>query len=232
MGAATDATPPLEQETGPTPGASVIWLHGLGADGHDFEPVLPMLGLSGAPAIRFVFPHAPLRAVTINGGMTMRAWYDIVPTAQGFSENAQDVRESEGILQRLIERELGRGVAAQDIIVAGFSQGGAIALQTALRYPAKLGGVLALSTYVPLATSLPEERDPSNNDIPIFMAHGEFDPLISLSRAQHSRTLLQQLGYVVEWHTYPMPHSVCPQELLDIGHWLNRVLRRQGAATT
>jgi phospholipase/carboxylesterase len=232
MAAATDTTPPIEMETGPTPEASVIWLHGLGADGHDFEPVVPMLGLSDTPAIRFVFPHAPLRAVTINAGMVMRAWYDIVPTAQGFGENAQDVREAEGILRRLIERELERNVAAQNIIVAGFSQGGAIALQTALRYPARLGGLLALSTYIPLATTLAEERDPSNNDIPIFMAHGEFDPLISLSRAQHSQTLLQQLGYAVEWRTYPMPHSVCAQELVDIGRWLNRVLRGERATTT
>ena len=161
-----------------------------------------MLGLSNAPAIRFVFPHAPLRAVTINGGMTMRAWYDIVPNAQGFGENAQDVREAEGILRGLIERERGRGIAAENIIVAGFSQGGAIALQAALRYPARLGGLLALSTYLPLATTLAEERNPSNNDIPIFMAHGEFDPLISLSRAQHSRMLLEQLGYVVHRNNF------------------------------
>ncbi len=231
MGATTDATPPIELETGPVPEVSIIWLHGLGADGHDFEPVVPMLGLSNTPAIRFVFPHAPLRAVTINGGMTMRAWYDIVPNAQGFGENAQDVREAEGILRGLIERERGRGIAAENIIVAGFSQGGAIALQAALRYSARLGGLLALSTYLPLATTLAEERNPSNNDIPIFMAHGEFDPLISLSRAQHSRMLLEQLGYVVHWRTYPMPHSVCAQELLDIGHWINRVLQRVGAAT-
>ena len=231
MGATTDATPPIELETGPVPEVSIIWLHGLGADGHDFEPVVPMLGLSNTPAIRFVFPHAPLRAVTINGGMTMRAWYDIVPNAQGFGENAQDVREAEGILRGLIERERGRDIAAENIIVAGFSQGGAIALQAALRYPARLGGLLALSTYLPLATTLAEERNPSNNDIPIFMAHGEFDPLISLSRAQHSRMLLEQLGYVVHWRTYPMPHSVCAQELLDIGHWINRVLQREGAAT-
>ena len=230
MGATTDTTPPIELETGPAPNASIIWLHGLGADGHDFEPVVPMLGLSDTPALRFVFPHAPLRAVTINGGMTMRAWYDIVPTAQGFGENAQDVRESEGLLQRLIEREHSRKVATENIIVAGFSQGGAIALHTALRYPARLGGLLALSTYLPLATTLVKERDPSNNEIPIFMGHGEFDPLISISRAQHSRTLLQQLGYAVDWRAYPMPHSVCAQELADIGQWLNHVLHRLGTA--
>ena len=230
MGTMTDATPPIELETGPAPGVSIIWLHGLGADGHDFEPVVPMLGLPDTPAIRFVFPHAPFRAVTINGGMTMRAWYDIVPTAQGFGENAQHVREAEGILRHLIERELSRDITAENIIVAGFSQGGAIALQTVLRYSARLGGLVALSTYLPLATTLAEERNPSNDDIPIFMAHGEFDPLISLSRAQHSRTLLEQLGYAVHWRSYPMPHSVCAQELVDIGQWLNRVLRQEGAA--
>lgn len=232
MGVATDATPPIELETAPAPEASVIWLHGLGADGHDFEPVVPMLGLSRTPAVRFVFPHAPLRAVTINGGMVMRAWYDIVPAVQGFAENAKDVREAEGILRGFIERERSRGVVARNIVVAGFSQGGAIALQTALRYPTRLGGVLALSTYLPLASTLAEERDPSNSDIPIFMAHGEYDPLISLSRAERSRALLQQLGYAVEWRTYPMPHSVCAEELTDVGGWLNGVLHRGGAAVT
>ncbi|MFQ5936180.1 MAG: alpha/beta hydrolase [Acidiferrobacterales bacterium] len=213
--------PPLEIATAPGATASVIWLHGLGADGHDFEPVVPALRLPNTLPVRFVFPHAPTRSVTINSGFVMRAWYDIVPAAEGFSENPDHVRQAEEILRSLVERELSRGIPAARIVLAGFSQGGAIALHTGLRYPQRLAGIMALSAYLALAETLPDERHVINADIPIFMAHGEQDPLIPLSRAQRSRELLQGLGYEVDWHVYPMPHTVCAPEVEDIRVWLN-----------
>jgi phospholipase/carboxylesterase len=217
----------IEIETGKNPAASVIWMHGLGADGNDFAPIVNELELDGTPAIRFVFPHAPMRPVTINNGYVMRAWYDVsFGDLEGQSRLADErgVRESQAHITALIEREANRGIAVEDIVLAGFSQGGAIALQTGLRHPRKLAGVMALSTYLPLAESLPQEAAPANKTTPIFMAHGTYDPVVPLMMGAGSMTLLSGLGYPVEWRQYPMPHSVCPQEIQDIGAWLRRVL--------
>jgi phospholipase/carboxylesterase len=209
----------IEIETGPSPAACVIWLHGLGADGHDFEPIVPELELPGA--VRFVFPHAPVRPVTINQGMRMRAWYDIYQFGGG-PEDEAGIRVSQQLVEELISTEKKRGAAK--IVLAGFSQGGAIVLQTALRQRERLAGVMALSTYLPLAATLPAERSPANADLPIFMAHGQYDDIIPLRRAEQSRQALEALGYPVEWHAYPMPHSVCPQEIAHISAFLGRVL--------
>ncbi len=208
----------IEIETAPNPAAAVIWLHGLGADGHDFEPIVPELKLP--KPVRFVFPHAPVRPVTINQGMRMRAWYDIFQFGGG-AEDEKGIRESQGLLEALIREQ---PVPARAIVLAGFSQGGAIVLQTALRYPERLAGVIALSTYLPLAGKLKAEKSPANQDLPIFMAHGQYDDLIPLNRAQKSRELLVDAGYKVEWHDYPMPHSVCGEEIADIASFLVRLL--------
>ena len=218
----------IEIETGKNPSASVIWMHGLGADGNDFVPIVNEIELDGAPAIRFVFPHAPMRPVTINNGFVMRAWYDVsFGDLEGQSRRADEkgVRESQAQITALIEREARRGVAAQDIVLAGFSQGGAIALQTGLRHPQKLAGVMALSAYLPLAESLLQEAAPANKTTPIFMAHGTYDPVVPLMMGAGSMTLLTGLGYAVEWRQYPMPHSVCPEEIQDIGAWLQKILK-------
>jgi phospholipase/carboxylesterase len=207
-------------ETGPRPQAAVIWLHGLGADGHDFEPIVPELGL--ARPVRFVFPHAPVRAVTINNGMRMRAWYDILQFGGG-AEDEAGIRESQRLIENLVEVERTKGIQAGKIVLAGFSQGGAIALQTALRHAEPLAGVLALSTYLPLAAKL-QEAGAANRATPIFMAHGSFDDIIPLRRAEQSRDLLKQAGYPVEWRVYPMPHSVSAEEIRDIAQFLGRVL--------
>jgi len=206
----------VEIETGPDPAAAVIWLHGLGADGHDFEPIVPELEL--AQPVRFVFPHAPVRPVTINQGMRMRAWYDILQLGGG-PEDEAGIRASQKLVEELIRKESGR-----KIVLAGFSQGGAIVLQTALRHPERLAGVLALSTYLPLASTLPKERSEANRALPIFMAHGQYDDIIPLRRAEASRDALMALGYGVQWHTYPMPHSVCAPEIEEIGKFLGKVL--------
>ena len=205
-------------ETGPKPEAAVIWLHGLGADGHDFEPIVPELGLK--KAVRFVFPHAPIRPVTINQGMRMRAWYDILQLGGG-PEDEPGLRASQKITEELIGAQ---GMPASKIVLAGFSQGGAIVLQTALRYPERLAGVVALSTYLPLASSAAAERSDANRTLPIFMAHGQYDDLIPLSRAKASREHLEKLGYKIEWHDYPMPHSVCAPEIADISAFFSRVI--------
>jgi phospholipase/carboxylesterase len=213
----------IEIETAPNPAASVLWLHGLGADGNDFVPIVGELELPRTP-IRFVFPHAPMRPVTINAGMVMRAWYDIAGGDLARREDERGVRASQALVEALVAREKARGTPARRIVLAGFSQGGAISLQTGLRHPERLAGIMALSTYVPIAASLEAEAHPANRDLPIFMAHGLYDPLIPLAQARRSRDLLAGLGYSVEWHEYPMPHSVAPQELDDIGAWLARVL--------
>jgi phospholipase/carboxylesterase len=213
----------IQLETGRDPARSVIWLHGLGADGRDFVPIVGELDLPAAP-IRFVFPHAPVQAVTINNGMSMRAWYDIVADDLARREDERGVRASQGLVEALVARERERGVAAGRIVLAGFSQGGAISLQTGLRHPERLAGIMALSTYVPIAATLEAERNAANADVPIFMAHGTQDPIIPLANARRSRELLERLGYPVEWHEYAMPHSVSPQEIDDIGAWLRRVL--------
>ena len=212
----------IEIETAENPSTSIIWLHGLGADGNDFAPIVPALPLPAAP-IRFVFPHAPVQPVTINGGMRMRAWYDITD-GEIRREDERGVRASQALIEALIARENERGTAANRLVLAGFSQGGAIALQTGLRHRERIAGVMALSTYLPIAEKLAAEASAANRGLPIFMAHGSFDPVIALARAEQSRGLLQSLGYPVEWREYPMPHSVCPEELADIGAWLKRVL--------
>jgi len=217
----------IEIETGSNPAASVIWLHGLGADGGDFVPVVQELGLSQAPPIRFIFPHAPMQPVTINNGYVMRAWYDVsYGDLEGKSRQAdeQGVRASQAAIGELIEREADRGISNENIVLAGFSQGGAIALQTGLRYPRRLAGVLALSTYLPLAESFAQEAAPANAKTPVFMAHGAQDPVVPYAMGSKSKELLGKMGYSVEWHEYPMQHSVCLEEIQDIGAWLKRVL--------
>jgi phospholipase/carboxylesterase len=220
---APEFLPAIEIETAPGARSSVIWLHGLGADGNDFVPVVDQLDLPDA--VRFVFPHAPLQPVTINGGYVMRAWYDIGYQDLTLKEDEKGVRESQAAVERLIAREIERGVPPARIALAGFSQGGAIALQAGLRHPQRLAGIMALSTYLPLPDRLEPELSAANRDIPIFMAHGVEDPIVPLKLAMASCSRLLTLGYPVEWHEYDMPHSVHPDELLHIGDWLRRVLR-------
>jgi phospholipase/carboxylesterase len=208
----------IEITTGQAPELAVVWLHGLGADGHDFEPIVPELGLRFP--VRFVFPHAPVRRVTINGGMPMRAWYDIYGFDPGAREDEAGIRASAAAVTELVDRELARGLPTERIVLAGFSQGGAIALHTALREPRPLAGVLALSTYLPLAATLAAERHAANARIPIFMAHGTVDSVLPLALAESSRRTLESLGYAVEWHVYPMAHAVCLEEVAAIGAWL------------
>jgi len=219
----TQVAETVEIESAPSPDAAVIWLHGLGADGHDFEPVVPELRLPPRLRVRFVFPHAPLRPVTINMGMAMRAWYDILQMGGG-QEDEAGLRASQALLQALIEREKRRGVDPRRIVLAGFSQGGAIVLQTGLRHAERLAGILALSTYLPLAGKLAAERSAANRDLPVFMAHGTHDPMIGIPRARESRAALETLGYPVQWKEYAMAHSVCSEEIADIAAWLLRLL--------
>ncbi|PWT72316.1 MAG: carboxylesterase [Proteobacteria bacterium] len=220
-----ESLPAIELEIGPRPVFSVIWMHGLGADGNDFVPVVGELGLDGVP-VRFVFPHAPMRPVTINGGYVMRAWYDITYEDLSLKEDEKGVRESQEAVERLIAREVSRGVAPDHVLLAGFSQGGAIALQTGLRHAHRLGGILALSTYLPLPESIEQERSDANRNVPILMAHGTEDPIVPLKLAQASCSRLLTLGYPVEWHEYAMPHSVCEEEIEDIGRWLRARTQR------
>jgi phospholipase/carboxylesterase len=214
---------PIEIETGPDPRHSVIWMHGLGADGNDFVPIVDELDLPSLP-IRFVFPHAPMQPVTINGGYVMRAWYDIGYQDLSLREDERGVRDSQHAIEALIEHERKRGIGPEQLLLAGFSQGGAIALQTALRYPARLAGVLALSTYLPLPDKLENERSAANQNVPILMAHGIEDPIVPLKLAQASCSRLLTLGYPVQWHEYEMPHSLCPAELDHIGAFLREML--------
>ena len=214
----------IEIETGKNPAASVIWMHGLGADGNDFAPIIPALPLPKT-AIRFVFPHAPVQPVTINGGMRMRAWYDISDGAIRREDEA-GVRGSQKLIEALIAREKERGTSAGRLVLAGFSQGGAIALQTGLRQPQRIAGIMALSTYLPIADKFATEASSANRDAPRCRAHGSYDPVIPLARAEQSRDILKSLGYEVDWREYPMPHSVCPEEVADIGAWLTAVLGR------
>ncbi len=217
----------IELETAANPTAAVIWMHGLGADGNDFVPIVNEIDLSGVPGIRFIFPHAPTRPVTINNGYVMRAWYDIsFGDLDGNTRKADEkgVRESQAQIGQLIARENGRGIATCKIVLAGFSQGGAIALHTGLRYPERLAGVMALSTYLPLAESFTKEATPANAKTPVFMAHGTQDPVVPYAMGRGSRDLLQQAGYALEWQEYPMQHSVCLEEVADIGRWMTGVL--------
>ena len=213
----------IETETAPAPHAAVIWMHGLGADGHDFVPIIPELDLPQALAVRFVFPHAPMRPVTINAGMVMRAWYDVLELGGGREDEA-GVRASQILVEALIAREKSRGIPADRILLAGFSQGGVMALQTGLRHPERLAGIMALSCYVPLARTLAAETTAANRNAPIFIAHGIYDDLIPVARARRSRDLLLGLGYGVEWREYPMSHSVSGEEVGDISRWLQEAL--------
>jgi phospholipase/carboxylesterase len=220
----SDLLPAIELETAPGPSASVIWLHGLGADGNDFVPIVPELGLPPAPAVRFLFPHAPVRAVTINNGMRMRAWYDIAAADLNNRADITGVRQSQGEIEALIAREKARGVPAARIILAGFSQGGAIALYAGLRHAERLAGILALSTYLVQADKLPAEAAAANRDVPIFMAHGTLDQVVRFEWALASRRALEANGNPVEWHQYPIEHSLCLEEVRAIGAWLGKVL--------
>jgi phospholipase/carboxylesterase len=216
----------VELETGPTPTASVIWLHGLGADGNDFVPVVRELALPPSLPIRFVFPHAPVRPVTINNGFRMRAWYDIVAADFNSRADLAGVSASQRHVEALIAREAGRGIPAARVVVAGFSQGGAVALYTGVRHAERLAGIIALSTYLVGADKLATEAASANREAPIFMAHGTADPVVRFEWGNASREALVKAGYQVEWHTYGMEHSVCLEEISAVSAWLQRVLRR------
>ena len=217
----------MEVGGGEQPHGSVIWLHGLGADGHDFEPIVPELGLGEQVGLRFVFPHAPVRPVTINGGMSMRAWYDVMSLDRSGPQDETGIRESSATLTALIEREHERGVPYQHIVLAGFSQGGAIAMHTAMRFPMKLAGLMSLSSWMPLESTIDREvaQEPKSQprDLPVLMAHGTFDPMLPIAAGQHARELMEKIGFKVQWHEYPMAHAVCPQEIADISHWLSAI---------
>ncbi len=222
--------PPIILQSGKNPKHSIIWLHGLGADGQDFVPIADELNLP--VAVRYIFPHAPMRPVTINGGFVMRAWYDITQqppsaltrTGSDAHQDAAGIRASQAAVESLIKQEVANGIAPGNIFLAGFSQGGAIVLHTALRQPTPLGGVLALSTYLPLAASTPDEMQAGARATPVFMAHGRSDPVIPFTLGSASREALLEFGYAVEWHEYAMQHSVCEEELRDIEAWLAKRL--------
>jgi phospholipase/carboxylesterase len=211
-------------EPGAKAAAAVIWLHGLGADGHDFVPIVQELGLPADLPVRFVFPHAPVRPVSINNGMRMRAWYDISPDMR--RQDEAGIRESARRVEGTLQRELDAGIASDRIVLAGFSQGGAITLHVGLRSPRRLAGLLALSTYLPLAELLPAEALPERRDTPILMCHGQQDPMLPLRLGAWSRDVLKRAGYDITWREYPMPHAVCAEEIADIGAWLGERLQR------
>ncbi len=215
----------IEVSTSEQPAAAVIWMHGLGADGNDFVPIVRELDLDGCPGIRFVFPHAETMPVTINNGYVMRAWYDILGMDLVRREDENGLRASQKRIEDLIAREVARGIPAEKIVLAGFSQGCAMTLQTGLRYPQKLAGLMCLSGYLPLAPSIAAERSSANQHTPVFMAHGRGENVVLIHRAEASRDLLNELGYNVEWREYMMPHSVCAEEIDDISIWLKRVLK-------
>jgi phospholipase/carboxylesterase len=214
----------VEVQTGKQPQGSVIWLHGLGADGHDFEPIVPELVRRDERALRFVFPHAPLRPVTLNGGMKMRAWFDIVGLDRTSPQDRDGIVAAQAEITALIEREIARGIASTKIVLAGFSQGGALAVYVATRYPKSLAGILGLSCLALLATELARERTAASLQTPVLLAHGTQDPVVACSLGADQRALLERHGYVVEWHTYPMPHAVSTEEIADIARWLRRIL--------
>jgi phospholipase/carboxylesterase len=212
--------PCIEIETAPDPRHAVIWLHGLGADGHDFEPIVPELVDRSWPALRFGFPYAPVRPITINGGMAMRAWYDISGLEIAQRQDEAGIRDSIRLLGELIDRETARGIASANIFIAGFSQGGAIVLAGGIRCAQRLGGIVALSTYLPMAEKTDVEANAANRNVPVFMAHGMLDPTIPHALGEMSRDYLSQRGYVVDWHAYPMAHQVCAEEIADLKRWL------------
>lgn len=224
----TPDTPPIEIETGPNPQWSVIWMHGLGADGSDFEPIVPELGLPDALAVRFIFPHAPLRPVTCNGGYVMRAWYDIISLAPDTRQiDEAGLLESRAFVRQLIEGEAARGIPSERVILAGFSQGGAVAYLSGLTHPTPLAGIVALSTYIPSARLVSNDLADANRHIPIFAAHGTVDDVVSLALGEQAVALLQALGLEPEWRTYDMPHAVCMDEIAAIGDWLKRLCRHR-----
>ncbi|MEA3180959.1 MAG: phospholipase/carboxylesterase [Gammaproteobacteria bacterium] len=214
----------VEIETGRNPTGTVLWLHGLGADGHDFAPIVPQLVTPDERPLRFIFPHAPVRPVTVNGGAAMRAWYDILGFNRGIPQDEVGIRASDEEVGALIRRENQRGIATSRIVLGGFSQGGAISLFSGPRYPEKLAGIMGLSCYMLLEDALPTERTRANYQTPVFLAHGTQDPVVDVRRGTEAKQLLEAGGYPVEWHAYPMPHSVCPQEIVDIAAWLRKVL--------
>ena len=214
----------IEIETAPNPSVAIIWMHGLGADGNDFVPLVRELDLTGLPGIRFVFPHANTMPVTINGGYVMRSWYDIVATDLTRREDEGGLRASQLQVEALIAREKARGIPASRIILAGFSQGCAMTLQTGLRHPEKLAGMLCLSGYLPLSSVAGAERSEASLATPIFMAHGVQDPVVPFARAEESRKVVEALGYQVEWHAYPMQHTLCLEEVQDISAWIRKVV--------
>lgn len=217
--------PCVEIETAPDPRHAVIWLHGLGADGNDFAPLVPQLADRAWPPLRFVFPHAPVRAITVNGGMRMRAWYDIRGLAIAERQDEAGVRASIAELDALIAREAARGIAPEHVLLAGFSQGGAIALAGGVRHAARVAGIVALSTYLPLETATATERSVANAAVPVFMGHGRFDPVVPLALGAQGRDALVRLGCAVEWHSYAMAHQVCPEEIADLRAWMAARLR-------
>lgn len=214
----------IELESGAHPTHTILWMHGLGADGNDFVPVVDELELPPDTRIRFIFPHAPRRSVSINDGVVMRAWYDILNLNFSQPEDETGLRNSQQAIEALLDREKQRGIAPERIVLAGFSQGGAMALQTGLRYPEKLAGIMALSCYLPLQQTLTGEAHHANSATSIFMAHGSRDPVVPMTLAAASRRQLLKSGYAVEWHEYPMAHTVCVEEIADISTWLKRVL--------
>ncbi len=220
----TTLLPRIELESAPHPTAAVIWLHGLGADGNDFAPIVQEMDLSGCPPIRFVFPHAPSIPVTVNGGHVMPAWYDITGFNRMDRQDDQGIQKSELAVQALIANEVARGIPCERIVLAGFSQGCAMALHTGLRLPHRLAGVMALSGYLPLADRFAGERHAANAHTPVFMAHGTQDPVVLFERGEDSRDTLVTLGYLVQWHAYPMAHSVHPREIADMAAFLSQVL--------
>lgn len=215
----------VERETAPNPRHSVIWLHGLGADGNDFVPILPQLVRRDWPPLRFVFPHAPVRPISLNGGLPMRAWYDIAGFDLAQKQDERGVRASIAEVETLIAREVERGVPEANIVLTGFSQGGAIALAAGLRHPRRLAGIVALSTYLPIADATRDECSAGNAGVPVFMAHGAFDPVVPQVLGERSRDRLREWGYVVDWHSYPMAHQVCPPEIDDLADWFTARLR-------
>lgn len=219
-----DATPPVVIETGAQPVASVIWLHGLGADGHDFEPIVPELCLPPGLAIRFIFPHAPYRPVTWNNGYVMRAWYDLAMTEHGFVQNIEHLREAEATVHGLIDHERARGIESERVVVAGFSQGGAVIMHAGLHYPSALAGILSLSGPVPYLDQLVGSIEAANTDTPIFLAHGDQDAVVPFAIGQKAQERLTAAGLGVEWHRYSVGHGLCEEEVDDISRWLSRVL--------
>jgi len=217
--------PTIEVVTGEKPSATVIWLHGLGADGHDFEPIVPELGLPADLSVRFVFPHAPSMPVSINGGYIMPAWYDIRHTDIGYEQDEKGIIDSSRMIQLLIDREVMHGIAANRIILAGFSQGAAMALHVGMRQGEPLAGIMALSGYLPLAEKIETEHSPNTAESSVFMAHGINDQVVPFALGDNSHRKLESLGYSVEWHSYPMEHSVCQPEIVKIGQWITSIFK-------